>query len=75
VPINSLPYRAFNELANSFKAKGRPRRGGREDFKDILQQHGSTINDATRQARAIILKIPHHQLRRGQQHLLYPVTE
>jgi hypothetical protein len=56
--IYSLPYRAYNELANYFKAKGRPRKRWRDDIKDTLQQHGLTINDATRQARARILKTP-----------------
>jgi hypothetical protein len=34
----------------------------RENIKDTLQQHGLTINDATRQARARILKILQHQI-------------
>jgi hypothetical protein len=54
--VNSLPYRAYNELAD--KAKGRPRKTWRDEIKDTLQQHGLSINDATRQARAKILKTP-----------------
>jgi hypothetical protein len=30
--INSLPYRAYYELANGFKAKGRPRKRWRDDI-------------------------------------------
>jgi hypothetical protein len=58
MPINSLPYRAYNELANGFKAKERPRKRWTDDITDTLQQHGLTIIDATRQARARILKTP-----------------
>jgi hypothetical protein len=36
-PINSLPYRDYNQLANGFKAKGRPRKRLIEDIKDTLQ--------------------------------------
>jgi hypothetical protein len=43
------------------KAEGRPRKRWREDVKDTLQQHGLTINDATRQARARVLKISLHR--------------
>jgi hypothetical protein len=50
--INSLPYRAYNELANGFKAKGRPRKRLRNDIKNTVPQHGLTIIDATRQAKA-----------------------
>jgi hypothetical protein len=75
MPINSLPYRAYNELANGFKAKGRPRKRWRDDIKDTLQQHGLTINNAIRQARAKILKTPQHQISREQQPLPSPVTE
>jgi hypothetical protein len=76
MPINSfLPYRAYNGMANSFKAKGRPRKRWREDIKNTLQQHGLTINDATRQARARSLKTPRHQIRRVQQPLPSLVTQ
>jgi 1,2-phenylacetyl-CoA epoxidase catalytic subunit len=52
--INCLPYRVYSELANGFKAKGRPRKRWRDDIKDTLQQYGLTVNDATRQTRARI---------------------
>jgi hypothetical protein len=61
MPINSLTYRAYNELANSFKAKGRPRKRWRDDIKDTLQQHGLHIINTTRQARARTLKTLRHQ--------------
>jgi hypothetical protein len=49
MPINSLPSRAYNELANGFKANRRARKGWREGIKDTLQYQGLTIiNDATR---------------------------
>jgi hypothetical protein len=59
--ITSLPYRAYNELANSFKAKGRSRTRKRDGIKDTLQQYGLTINDATRQTRSKIFKTPRHR--------------
>jgi hypothetical protein len=58
MPINSLLYKANNELENCFKAKGSPRKRWREDIKNTLQQHGLTINDAAKQAREKTLKIP-----------------
>jgi hypothetical protein len=64
MPIKSLLCRAYNELANGFKAKGRPRKR-RDDIKDTLQQHGLTNNDATKQART--LKTPRHQTSGEQQ--------
>jgi hypothetical protein len=54
--INSLPYRAYNELTDGFKAKGRPRKRWKDDIKDTLQQNGLNINDASRQTRVRILK-------------------
>jgi hypothetical protein len=59
MPINSLPYRAYNMLADGSKAKGRPRKIWRDYIKDTLQQYDLTINDATRYASARILKRPH----------------
>jgi hypothetical protein len=56
MPINSLQYRAYNELADGFKAKERPRKRRRGDIKDTLQQYGLTINDSTGQARARTFK-------------------
>jgi hypothetical protein len=57
MPINSLAHRAYNELADGFKAKGRPRKRWRNDIKDTLQQHGLTIYNTTRQAREKSLTI------------------
>jgi hypothetical protein len=33
----SLPYRTYNELADGFRAKGRPRKRWRDDIKDTMQ--------------------------------------
>jgi hypothetical protein len=60
MPINALPYRAYNELADGFKGIGRPRKRWRDDIIDTLQQHGLTIKHATRQASARIIKIHLH---------------
>jgi hypothetical protein len=67
MPINSLLYRAYKELANGFKAKGRPRGLCREGIKDTLQQHRLTMEDATKPARARIIKILVHRRNRKQQ--------
>jgi type II secretory pathway component PulL len=56
-------------------AKGRPRKIWRKDIEATLQQHGLTINDVPRQAKARILKIPQHQISREQQHPLSLVIE
>jgi hypothetical protein len=34
----SIQYKAYNVLANGFKAKGRPRRRWREEIMETLQQ-------------------------------------
>jgi hypothetical protein len=58
--ITTLPYKTYNELADGFRAKVKRRKIWRDDIKETLQQHGLTINDAPRQARAKILKTPRH---------------
>jgi cellobiose-specific phosphotransferase system component IIA len=75
MPITTLPYRTYIALANGFKAKGRPRKKWRDGIKDALQQNGLTINDATRQARARILKAHRHQISRVQKPSPSPVKE
>jgi hypothetical protein len=62
MPINYLSCKAFNELSNDDQEKD-----GREDIKDTLQQHGLTINNSSRQARARILRISLQQRGREQQ--------
>jgi hypothetical protein len=64
-PRDILPI--CNELVNCFKAKGRPRKRWREDIKYTMQQHDLTVSYLTRQARAIILKLPPHRRGREQQ--------
>jgi hypothetical protein len=64
--INSLLYRAYNKLANGYKAKGRPIKRWRDDIKDTLQQHGLAITDATKQARTRIFRATRHQIIREQ---------
>jgi hypothetical protein len=56
MPIISLSYRAYNEMANGFKAKGRPRKRWTDVIKDTLQQHDLIIIDTRRKERARILK-------------------
>jgi hypothetical protein len=74
MPINFLPYRAYNEQENGSKPRKTKKRMERS-IKDTLQQHGLTIIDATRQAKARILKTSRHQINREHQHLPSPVTE